>query len=262
MSEDNQQADLATGFSRAHAARVQSTVLDRLYSEAYGADYPAEIKPSAFYSLTALRTLLGDLHVSRDQTIIDLGCGHGATSLWIAQQLDANLIGIDVSPGGVALAEQRARECGLSARARFQVGDITKTEVLAASCDGAVSLDVLVFVPDKAAALREAARVLRPGARFGFTVWEQAGFSARLKAQQFQDYRPLLSEAGFEVERYEEPPHWHEQQERVLKAIIEHESDIVAERGAAASAQFLNMARGMLSDFTSRRYVLAVARRR
>jgi cyclopropane fatty-acyl-phospholipid synthase-like methyltransferase len=262
MSDQNQQANLSTGFSRAHEARVQSTVLDRVYSEAYGDEYPAEIRPNAFYSLTVLRTLLTDLRVGPGQTMIDLGCGHGATSLWIAQQFGANLIGIDLSPGGVALAERRAHELGLSSRARFQAGDITKTDLSDATCDAAVSLDVLVFVPDKPAALKEVARILRPGARFGFTVWEQTGFSARLNTEQFPDYRPLLGAAGFEVERYAEPPHWREQQERVLKLMIAHEKEIVAEMDAATSARILNMARGSLAELPSRRYVLAVAQRR
>ena len=36
-----------------------------------------------------------------------------------------------------------------------------------------MSLDVLPFVPAKAAAIREVARILRPGGRFAFTTWEQ-----------------------------------------------------------------------------------------
>jgi SAM-dependent methyltransferase len=36
-----------------------------------------------------------------------------------------------------------------------------------------MSLDVLPFVPGKAMAVREVARILRPGGRFAFTTWEQ-----------------------------------------------------------------------------------------
>jgi ubiquinone/menaquinone biosynthesis C-methylase UbiE len=50
---------------------------------------------------------------------------------------------------------------GLGERVRFQVGDLTATGLPDASCDAVMSLDVLVFVPDKAAALREVARILR-----------------------------------------------------------------------------------------------------
>jgi ubiquinone/menaquinone biosynthesis C-methylase UbiE len=130
------------------------------------------------------------------------------------------------------------------------------------SCDAAMSLDVLVFVPDKVAALRETARILRPSGRFGFTIWEQPGYSERLNARQFDDYRPVLAVAGFEVEVYEEPPNWRSQQRRLLEAAIEHESELVSELGATEAARFLTMARGSLSDLPLRRYVLGVCRLR
>ena len=125
----------------------------------------------------------------------------------------------------------------------------------------AMSLDVLPFVSDKAAALRETARILRAGGRFGFTSWEQSGYSERLNAPQLDDYRPILTQAGFDVEIYEEPLNWQRQQRAVLELIIEPESELNAE-GPADSSRFLGMARGALNDLPSRRYVFAVGRRR
>jgi hypothetical protein len=65
-----------------------------------------------------------------------------------------------------------------------------------------LSLDVLIFVPDKTSAAREFARILRTGGRLGFTTWEQPGYSARLGAEQLADHRPLLEQAGFTIEAY------------------------------------------------------------
>jgi SAM-dependent methyltransferase len=85
---------------------------------------------------------------------------------------------------------------GVSERARFEVADVAATGLLEASCDAAMSLDVLVFVPDKVAAVREVARILRPQGRFAFTTWEQRGYSERLRAPQLDDHRPLLEDMG------------------------------------------------------------------
>jgi SAM-dependent methyltransferase len=262
MAEATERPSVASNFNRAHANRLRSPTMERLWRTAYGNDYPAEIKPSAFYSLSTLQRLRGALGLSTGDTLVDLGCGHGGAGIWVAQQLGVNLIGIDLSPGGVALAADHAAELGFGERAKFQVGDMTATGLPDGSYDAAMSLDVLVFVPDKAAALCETARILRPGGRFGFTTWEQTGYSERLNAQQFDDYRPVLSVAGFEVEVYAEPQDWQSQQRRLLEALIGHESELVSELGTTEAARFLAMARGSLSDLPLRRYVLGVGRRR
>ncbi len=127
---------------------------ERLYRAAYGDDCPAGINPSDFYSLTTLRRLVHGLKVRPGNTLADLGCGVGGTGLLVAQQLGTDLIGIDISVDGVALARNRAAESELGERTGFQVGDFTATGLPETSCDAVMSLDVFLFVPDKTAAAR------------------------------------------------------------------------------------------------------------
>jgi ubiquinone/menaquinone biosynthesis C-methylase UbiE len=261
MTAESRPPSLIDRFNRSHAARLQSATLERLWRTAYGEDYPAEAQPNAFFSRTTLQRLAGALHVRPGHTVVDLGCGHGGPGLWVAQQVGANLIGIDLSAVGVALARDRAAALG-SGEARFQEGDLTATGLTEASCDAVMSLDVLLFVPDKAAAAREVARILRPGGRFGFTTWEQPGYSERLGAPQLADHRPLLAAAGFDVEIYEEPPNWQRQQRALLEGIIASESKLAEEMEATVAASYVAMARGSLADMPVRRYVFVVARRR
>lgn len=161
-AHENARPSLAENFNRSHAARLNSATLERICYDAFGADYPAETNPNAFFSLTTLRNVETALRTGPGDTLVDLGCGHGGPGLWVVQQSGANLIGIDLSPVGVTLAQERAIAIGLGGRAHFQVGDIVTTGLPDASSDAALSLDVLVFVPDKAAAMREVARILRP----------------------------------------------------------------------------------------------------
>jgi ubiquinone/menaquinone biosynthesis C-methylase UbiE len=117
--------------------------------------------------------------------------------LWVSSRTGANLIGIDISAAGVALAAEQALKLGIADRTQFQVGDLTATGLSDASCDALLSLDVLLFVPDKAAALHEFALILRIGGVFlGFTTREQQGYSARIGAEQLADHRPLLDRNG------------------------------------------------------------------
>ena len=253
---------VAERFNRSHRARIQSPTLQRVWREAYGDEYPDEVRPNAFYALSTLQHLMAGLRVGPGQRIADLGCGNGGAALWMARELGASVVGIDLSASGVAAATEHAAELGLSDTARFQEGDITDTGLPAASCDGAVSLDVLCFVPDKSAALNEVARILRPGARFGFTTWEEEGYSERLKAAQLPDHRPALDTAGFDTEHYEEPANWRRHQQAVLEGLLASEQDLAAEQEKLTVDRFMALAHGMLAEMPRRRYVAILARRR
>jgi SAM-dependent methyltransferase len=185
----------------------------------------------------------------------------------------AALAGIDLSPAGIELA-RRAAQLGLDDRANFAVGDLTATGLPDASCHAVMSLDVLVFVPDKAAAIREVARILRPGGRFAFTTWERLGRpdgddpQRQGLADTFQahplldsaraEYRQLIHNAGLGLETYQEPPGWRDQQQALAEGIVAAEAEVTADMGRHYPA----MARVFLADLPGLRYIFAVARRR
>ena len=266
-------ASTAAAFDRSHQGRLRSAVVEQIYRSAFGADYPADAQPSAFYSATTLRLAVDALQLRPGHVVADLGCGHGGPGLWAAQQTGATLIGIDLSPAGIELARHRAAQLGLDRQARFQVGDLAATGLPDASCDAAMSLDVLPFVPDKAAAAREVARILRPGGRFAFTTWERLGRPAgddpqrRALAGTFlalplllsaeTDYRQLISQAGLSIETYREPPGWRRQQQALAEGIIAAAAEVTADMGRHYPA----MARVFLASLPDSRYILVAARR-
>jgi SAM-dependent methyltransferase len=252
---------IADGFDGRHVARLASRTLESIFRSAYKDEYPEEAQATAFFTRTTLQRAVAALRVGPGKVVADLGCGHGGPGLWAIQQSGAKLIGIDLSAAGITLAQQRAAAAGLSERARFQVGDIAATGLADGSCDAAMSLDVLLFTPDKEAALREIARILRKGGAFAFTTWEQTGYSERLRSQQTADYRPLLEAAGLTVEVYEEPPNWQIQHRALGEGIIAAEAALAEEMGVEAAARYSATARGNLADIPLRRYVFGVTRR-
>jgi magnesium-protoporphyrin O-methyltransferase len=56
-------------------------------------------------------------------TILELGSGTGALSVALVGRGAARVDGIDLSPGSVAAARQRAAQAGVDDRAAFEVGD-------------------------------------------------------------------------------------------------------------------------------------------
>jgi ubiquinone/menaquinone biosynthesis C-methylase UbiE len=269
-------ASTASSFDHSHAGRVRSAAVEAIYRSAFGEDYPAAAQPSAFYSATTLRMVVDALDLRPGHVLADLGCGHGGPGLWAAQQTGATLIGIDLSPAGIDLARRRAAQLSMDARATFITGDLTATGLPGASCDAVMSLDVLPFIPGKAAAVREVARILRPGGRFAFTTWEQLthpatgdddGPQRQALAATFHDhpllrsahtnYRQLTEQAGLTVETSHEPPGWRHQQQALAEGIIAAESDMTADMGAHYPA----MARVFLANLPNVRYILTIARR-
>lgn len=124
-----------------------------------------------------------------------------------------------------------------------------------------LSLDVLLYLPDKLAALHEVARILHPGSWFAFTTWEQSGHSTRLGSAQVSDYRPLLETAGFKVQVYEEVDSWQQQQRGVLSGALDHEKELKEEMGEKNAQWFLNMAQSALSEIDKRRYIFVLAQK-
>lgn len=103
---------------------------------------------------------------------LDVGCGTGALTAAILDQANpGSVLGIDPADGFIA----HARAAITDPRARFEVGDAQALPADAASADIVTSALAINFVPDKTAALREMQRVVRPGGRISFYVWDYPG---------------------------------------------------------------------------------------
>jgi ubiquinone/menaquinone biosynthesis C-methylase UbiE len=103
--------------------------------------------------------LMGDVGGVR---LLDAGCGDGALVCEAAAS-GAEVIGIDPDPAMLITARRRAANAGV--QATFLEGRAERLLFPDASFDMVASITVLCFVPDAGGALREMARVLRPGGR-------------------------------------------------------------------------------------------------
>lgn len=103
---------------------------------------------------------------------IKAGCGSGAlTTAILSRCAPTSVLATDQSEDFAAFARQSVTD----PRARFSTADAQALPVGDATVDVAVSALVLNFVPDKAQALREMQRVLRPGGLLSFYVWDYPG---------------------------------------------------------------------------------------
>lgn len=112
------------------------------------------------------------LQLAPGERVLDLCCGTGASALPAAHAVGptGSVLGVDLTPALVAVAQGRAAAAGLG-QARFAVGDIDTLDYPAASFDAVASVFGLFFAADMAAVLRRARTWLAPGGRLAVTVW-------------------------------------------------------------------------------------------
>src|SRR3954467_14442373 len=108
---------------------------------------------SAGYLLPALRPGLD---------LLDVGCGPGSITVDLAARVaPGRVLGVDVASAPLEQARELAARAG--AQAEFRVGDVYALEVDDGSFDVVHAHQVLQHLTDPVAALREMARVCRPG---------------------------------------------------------------------------------------------------
>jgi ubiquinone/menaquinone biosynthesis C-methylase UbiE len=115
---------------------------------------------------------------------LDLGSGGGLDVLLSARRVgpDGCVFGVDASPDMIDLARAHAAESGVT-NVEFRLGYLEAIPLSDAAVDVVISNCVFTLSTDKPRALAEAARVLRPGGRFGTLTADK--------------YRDLLRAAGF-----------------------------------------------------------------
>ncbi len=109
--------------------------------------------------------------VEQADCILDVGCGIGGSSLYLAAKYGAQVDGVTLSPVQAARATARSREAGFGDRARFQVADALHLPFADDTFDLVWSLESGEHMPDKAAFLQECCRVLKPGGVFILATW-------------------------------------------------------------------------------------------
>jgi ubiquinone/menaquinone biosynthesis C-methylase UbiE len=221
----------ARSFDNFYQRQDQSPTLKAIFRDVLGmSELPAAIVPYSFVSLADLQRIAALLQMRAGQALADLACGNGSLGLWLAEQTGAHLTGVDFSATALTAAQAKAYVLGLGAQSQFILGSLTATGLVPQSFDAAVSIDAIWLAHDQQAALHEAARILRSGARFVFTSWEQHIPMPFVK-QLVRDYRPLLAQAGFVVESYEYLPHSEALEKEIYARIRNAQAELLAEMG-------------------------------
>ncbi len=159
----------------------------------------------------ATKNLLGQLNFNSRHHILDMGCGLGGASRYIASQFNARVTGLDLTQEFIDTGNELNRWVGLSNQVSLQQGSILSLPFEDESFDGALMLHVGMNIADKYALFKEAYRVLKPGSRFGIydimrtgdsdlaypVPWAADASTSNLASSD--QYQQALEQAGFKA---------------------------------------------------------------
>jgi len=141
--------------------------------------------------------------------VLDLASGTGEPAITIASRVgpQGHITALDLSSELLEIAAQRARERGLS-NVSFQQADAHQLAFPDHTFDLATSRFGVMFFQDCVSALREAHRVLKPGARACFVVWgtfEQPYWQSMIGVVVKHVGGPALSPGGPDPFKFSHP---------------------------------------------------------
>ena len=149
-------------------------------------------------------------------SVLDLGCGYGATARYLAANYGCRVTGTNISEKELELARARSREAGLDSLLTFEYGDFHRLPYPDDSYDVVWSQEAFLHAADKNAVLSECRRVLKPDGALIFTDIlvrrdtpdaDRARIYDRVKSPDMwdlSDYRDALTALQLTVTREED----------------------------------------------------------
>jgi SAM-dependent methyltransferase len=116
------------------------------------------------------RDLAGRVAAGRGAWILETASGTGIVTRHLLERLpaDAHLIATDLNDAMLTIARERLTD----PRVQWQTADACSLPFDSDRFDAVVCQFGVMFFADKSCAMRDARRVLRPGGRFLFNVWD------------------------------------------------------------------------------------------
>jgi ubiquinone/menaquinone biosynthesis C-methylase UbiE len=169
-------------------------------------------KGKADRNITLVRQRLQQLDVRTIRNALELGCGIGSVSAFLADAYAMKVQGTDFDPEQIEIARSMHPE---GERLRFSVEDAAHLTFQDGNFDLVLAQHMFHHVPDWKAAAREAARVLRPS---GYLVWLDFAVPGVIKqavaqlvknygAYTIEEIRCAFAESGLEQRFYERTAH-------------------------------------------------------
>jgi len=214
--------------------------------------------------------------IPRGAAILDVGCGFGASSLYLCKQFNATCTGITISQVQVEMANAAAASA--QANARFCLMD-AEAMTFEKPFDVLWSVESISHYQDRAKFFASAAKLMKPGGIFALTDWFKRPELSRadnrklirpiengmfVRLEELGHYEEFLRSNGMEIVRREElTKHCARTWDLCLEIIADAAFWSLAAKQGMNFVRYLNSFRAMRAGFSSGAFVygLLVARK-
>jgi MPBQ/MSBQ methyltransferase len=159
---------------------------------------------------------VGRLGLMASDHVLDVGCGLGGATRYMAATVGCRVTGLDLTPEYIEVAQMLAERTGLSDPIAYRVGSALAMPFADAAFDAAITLHVAMNIADRAGLYAEIARVLKAGAPLAVydvmlgqgqglaypVPWADTPATSHLRTPQ--QMRSLLEAADFAIEHVED----------------------------------------------------------
>ena len=217
---------------------------------------------------------LADIKYGSD--ILDIGCGMGATSVYLAKHFHASVMGITISQVQIEMANQAAAGTGLDVQ--FLLMDAEEMTFAGRQFDLLWSIESISHYHDRPRFFASAAKLLKPGGTFAVIDWfkrehltptqtrkfiEPIEKGMFVELQHVSDYESFLSSNGLQITHREVLNEYCAKTWDISLEIIRHKSfwDLALQHGPQFIS-YLKAFQAMRGGFASGHFVygLVVAR--
>lgn len=161
----------------------------------------------------ATDNLLDQLNFVEHQHVLDVGCGLGGASRYVAAKYKSRVTGIDLTPEYIETGNALCRWVNLDRKVTLEEGSALSMPFQDNMFDGGYMLHVGMNIEEKTTLFAEIFRVLKTGTLFGIydimrkkdgelsypVPWATDSRTSKLATPE--QYKQALSDAGFEVSK-------------------------------------------------------------
>ena len=127
-------------------------------------DYQAQVGLTKHLGgMEATKVLIEQCSIDGDNNVLELGCGVGTSSVYLAKAHGCRVTGVDISERMIQRARERAQANKVDHLTTFRTADMNQLPFADSQYDVTFCESVLAFAQDKARAIAEMARVTRQG---------------------------------------------------------------------------------------------------
>lgn len=151
----------------------------------------------------------------RGSRVLDVGCGIGGSSVWLAENWGCSVVGITLSPVQAEMARRYARRQGVARSVQIQVTDANHLNLAEESFDAVWVIECSEHLDEKARFIERCFKVLRPNGVLALCAWLDSSTSNPGKTLvsdvceamlcpalgRFEDYELWMKDAGFDPVR-------------------------------------------------------------